>query len=84
MLHAVEEWWLWGAQASDAEVKLIVEYLAKTLGREESQQWTRSAIESSNLAARRMLSTIKFQYFHSLFLLPHSCLHLNTCIRNYN
>jgi hypothetical protein len=27
-----------GAQASDAEVKQIVEYLAKTLGREESQQ----------------------------------------------
>src|ERR1035441_7577723 len=27
-----------GAQASDAEVKLIVEYLAKTLGREEAQQ----------------------------------------------
>src|ERR1022692_3627755 len=27
-----------GAQASDAEVKLVVEYLAKTLGREEAQQ----------------------------------------------
>jgi quinoprotein glucose dehydrogenase len=27
-----------GAQASDAEVKLIVEYLAKTLGHEEAQQ----------------------------------------------
>jgi hypothetical protein len=27
-----------GAQASDAEVKLIVDYLTKTLGREEAQQ----------------------------------------------
>jgi len=27
-----------GAQASDAEVRLIVEYLEKTLGREESQR----------------------------------------------
>ena len=27
-----------GAQASDAEVKVIVEYLAKTLGHEEAQQ----------------------------------------------
>jgi hypothetical protein len=27
-----------GAQASDAQVKLIVEYLAKTLGREPARQ----------------------------------------------